>query len=208
MTLGDLLFLASVLGVLALIIVSAIALLRRNRHLARNIFLAILVWLIAYTIALLGASLLTPQTVLALRHEHCFDEMCFSVTQVATAKTIGNAPHRLTATGLFYVVTVQLRNAALRTAQKPDSPSFVLVDAQGHSYSPSQVAQQAIEQQPEWDSQLQPGEMQSREIIFDASAVLQQPGLLITEGGWPTPLIIGDENSPFHQKTEIRLSGG
>lgn len=207
MTLGDLLFLASVLGIFALIIISSIALLKRNRRLARNTLLGILVWLIAYTIALLGVSLLTPQTVLALRHEHCFDEMCFSVTQVTTPKTIGNSPHQLTATGLFYVVTVQLRNAALRAPQKPDSPSFVLVDAQGHSYSPSQAAQQGIEQQPEWNSQLQPGEVQSREIIFDVSAVLRQPGLLIAEGGWPTPLIIGDENSPFHQKTEIRLSG-
>jgi len=82
----------------------------------------------------------------------------------------------------------------------------VLVDAQEHSYGPSQEAQQAAEQQPVWDSQLQPGETQSRVVIFQVPGVLLQPGLLITEGGWPTSLIIGDENSPFHKKTEIRFS--
>lgn len=206
MTLGELLFLISIFGIFVLAIVFFIALLRRNQRQARNSLLGILGWLAAYAAVLLGASLLTPQTVLALHQEHCFDEMCFSVTQVATAKTIGNAPRQRITNGIFYIVTVQLRNAALRAPEKPDSPSFVLVDTQGHSYDPSQEAQQAVGQQPSWDSQLQPGEIQPREVVFDVPALLQQPGLLISEGGWPTRLMIGDENSPFHQKTVVLLS--
>lgn len=205
MTLSDLLFLVTVFCLLIFLIILIIALLRRKKRMARNTLFGMLIWLCVYTALLIGVSVLTPQRVLALHQEHCFDEMCFSVTQVATTKIVGNAPHRLSANGIFYIVTVQLRNAALRMPQKPDNPSFVLVDVQGHSYNPSQEAQQATGQQPAWDSQLQPGETQSRLVIFEVPGLLQQPGLLTSEGGWPTSLIIGDENSPFHQKTVIRF---
>src|SRR5579862_6132201 len=81
MTIGELLFLVSIFGVLVLVTISIIALVRRNRRLARNLSVGILLWVCLYTTVLMGASLLTPQRVLALRQEHCFDEMCFSVTQ-------------------------------------------------------------------------------------------------------------------------------
>jgi hypothetical protein len=148
--------------------------------------------------------------VLEPHQERCFDEMCFSVLQAMTQSTVGNREQMQTAQGLYYVVTVQLRNASQRTAQKPDHPAFFLDDGQGGHYPPSQGAQHALGQQPVWDARLQPGETQARTLVFDApKTFLQQspqPRLGITEGSWPTPLIIGDENSPWHQVTVIQLA--
>jgi hypothetical protein len=207
--LGTLLFLVSVVGVLGGLIALIYGVFSRRRRLIRVLLISATVWLVVYSVLLLGASLLTPQQVLEAHQERCFDEMCFSVLQTTTHSTVGNGEQTQTAKGLYYVVTVQLRNSSQRTAQKPDHPAFFLDDGQGHQYQPSQAAQQALRQQPSWDARLQPGERQPRPLVFDAPATLlqrsPQPRLGIIEGSWPTPLIIGDENSPWHQVTVIQL---
>ena len=208
--LGTLLFLATVVGALGVLIALVYGVLTRRRRLIRILLITAAIWLALYTALLAGASLLIPQQVLAAYQERCFDEMCFSVLQSMTQSTIGTGVQTQSAQGLYYVVTVQLHNASQRTAQKPDHPAFFFDDGRGSHYLPSQTAQQAQGQQPLWDARLQPGETQSRTLVFDAPAnllqELPQPRLGITEGSWPTPLIIGDENSPGHQVTVIQLA--
>jgi Domain of unknown function (DUF4352) len=208
--LGTLLFLVSVVGALGVLIALVYGMFTRRRRLIRVLLISAAVWLAAYSTLLVCASLLTPQQVLEAQQDRCFDEMCFSVLQATTQSTVGAGEQTQTAQGLYYIVTVQLRNASQRTAQKPDHPAFFLDDGQGHHYLPSQAAQQALGQQSVWDARLQPGERQARTIVFDAKAnLLHQsplPRLGITEGSWPTPLIIGDENSPWHQVTVIQLA--
>jgi Domain of unknown function (DUF4352) len=207
--LGTLLFLVTVVGALGVLIALVYGKFTRRRRLIRVLLIGAAVWLAAYSTLLVCTSLLTPQQVLEAHQHRCFDEMCFSVLQATTQSTVGAGEQTQTAQGLYYVVNVQLRNASQRTAQKPDHPEFFLDDGQGHQYQPSQVAQQTLGQQPVWDARLQPGETQSRPLVFDAPAnLLHQsplPRLGITEGSWPTPLIIGDENSPWHQVTVIQL---
>jgi hypothetical protein len=206
---GTVLFLASVVGALGVVIALVYGALTRRRRLIRVLLLSSVIWLVGYSALLIGASLLTPEQVLEAHQERCFDEMCFSVLQATTVPTVGDGEQTRTAQGLYYVVTVQLRNASQRTAQKPDHPAFFLDDGRGRHYFPSQAAQQTLGQQPVWDARLPPGETQPRTLIFDAPADLAQrsplPRLGITEGSWPTPLIIGDENSPWHQVTVIQL---
>jgi hypothetical protein len=207
--LGTLLFLATVVGALAVLIALVYGVFSRRRRLIRLLLIIAAVWLVVYSALLVVASLLTPPQVLQAQQERCFDEMCYSVLQAATQSTVGAGEQTQTAQGLYYVVTVQLRNASQRTAQKPDHPAFFLDDGQGHHYQLSLAAQQALGQQPIWDARLQPGEKQSRVLVFDAPATLlqqsPQPRLGVTEGSWPTPLIIGDENSPWHRVTVIQL---
>lgn len=207
--LGTLLFLVSVVGALGVLIALVYGVFSRQSRLIRVLLISGSVWLVVYSVLLVVASLLTPQQVLESHQERCFDEMCFSVLQATTQSTVGNGEQTQTAQGQFYVVTVQLRNASQRTAQKPDHPAFFLDDGQGRHFPPSQAAQQTLGQQPIWDARLQPGETQSRTLVFDAPANLlqqsAQPRLGIAEGSWPTPLIIGDENSPWHQVTVIQL---
>jgi Domain of unknown function (DUF4352) len=208
--LGTLVFLASVVGALGVVIALLYLALTQRRRLIPILLIGSAVWIAAYSVLLVGASLLTPQHVIESRQERCFDEMCFSVLQATTQPTVGNGEQTRTAQGLYYVVTVQLRNASQRTAQKPDHPAFFLDDGRGRHYLPSQAAQQTLGQQPVWDARLQPGETQPRTLIFDAPAILLQqsplPRLGVTEGSWPTPFIIGDENSPWHQVTVIQLT--
>jgi Domain of unknown function (DUF4352) len=208
--LGTVIFLASIVGALGVLIALLYGALTRRGRLMRVVLISAAVWFAVYSVLLVGASLLTPQQVLEAHHERCFDEMCFSVLQATTLSSVRDGEQAQAAQGLYYDVTVQLRNASQRTAQKPDHPAFFLDDGRGRHYLPSQAAQQALGQQPVWDARLQPGERQPRTLVFDAPAnSLQQsplPRLGITEGSWPTPLIIGDENSPWHHVTVMQLA--
>ena len=146
MTIGDLLFFLTVLIFLGTILFVPFALLKRQVRRARKVSLIALLWMAGYLIALLGASLLTPQTVLLAHQEHCFDDMCFSVVSASTRETLGNSPSQLTTRGSYYLIAVQLRNAGRGRAQKPSSPSFVLVDQQGNSYEVVSKAEEIIGQ--------------------------------------------------------------
>ena len=179
---GTVLFLASVMGALGVVIALVYGALTRRRRLISVLFISAAVWLMGYSVLLIGASLLTPQQVLEAHQERCFDEICFSVLQATTLPTVGDGEQTRTAQGLYYVVTVQLRNASQRIAQKPDHPAFFLDDGRGRHYQLSQAAQQTLGQQPAWDARLQPGETQPRTLIFDAPAV---------DPLWWTPVRLG-----------------
>lgn len=204
---GDLIFLATFLMIVAGVVLLAIALTTRHSRFARGVLLVGVTWLLIYAVALFAVSWVTPQQTLAIGQEHCFDEMCFSVTQARTANAMTSqdgVSH--VAHGTYYIVTMQLRNKARWQPQKPDSPGAYLVDQSGHTYQPARDGQQVIGQEARWDERLQPDERQMRDLVFDVPSNAGQPSLVITEGGWPSPLVIGDENSPFHQKTAIRLT--
>ncbi len=188
---STLIFLLTVLALFSTLIALPIVLFQRRLDLARIIGGGMLAWLIIYTALLFGFAWFSPQTILNQGQEECFDDMCFSVTQARFAAATQ---------GSELIVTLQLRNAALRTAEKPDHPAAYLVDQQGKTYQPSSTGQQ-----PVWDQQLLSGETQQRTLIFPISAMSSSPFLVVTEGSFPTPLIIGDNNSPFHRKTEFRL---
>ncbi len=207
--LGSLAFLASLvllpIGCIALVV----TLVTRRRKAAARIGLGVAAWIGIYAAALLLVSLTTPQRELAMGEEHCFDEMCFSVQNVATSKTLDEGNQKLTTGGIFYIVTVQLRNDAKRVAQKPSDLAIWIQDNQGRSYTQILGAGDALGQPLDasrlWDQKLQAGESQARTLAFDLPADTAEPRLVITEGGGPTFLIIGDENSPFHAKTVFKL---
>jgi Domain of unknown function (DUF4352) len=203
---GTLLFLLTILGTLAAIILMVVALAKRNSRLASRLILVGFAWLGVYVLLTVLVSWLTPQAVLSRTQERCFDEMCFSVTQVSMAHTVGAGSQQQTAQGVFELVTVQLRNSSQRTPQKPDSPAFLLADQHGAHYDLSNAAQQVLGQQPAWNQKLQPGERQTRELAFAVPTNAGPLFLVVAEGGWPSYFIIGDENSFLHSKTEISLA--
>ncbi len=207
MTIGDLLFLLTVLIFLGTVLFVLYALLKHQVRRARNVFLIALLWMAGYLIALLGVSLLTPQALLRPHQEHCFDDMCFSVVSASMRKTLGSSTAQFTAHGNYYLITVQLHNAGKGRPQKPSSPSFVLVDQQGNSYEVVSKAEEIIGQNPVWDRQLPAGTEATKVYVFDIPQTAKVPGLIISEGGsgFPFVLVLGDENSLFHQKTLMQL---
>jgi hypothetical protein len=148
---------------------------------------------------------------LDLSQERCFDEMCYSVKGVAITHALG----QFKAQGDFYVVTVQLRSDSRGTAQKPSQPALFVVDAQGQSYSqmvnagdePGLPTGQPVTADQLWNQKIQPGQVVSRTVAFDLPAGIRQPGLVVTEGIGPlSAVIIGDESSLFHARTEFLLN--
>ena len=205
-TIGILLFLITVVGVLGAVASIIHGLVTGKRRRAGLTAVITTLWLIAYVLCMIVVSVLAPQRILDQSQERCFDEMCFSVSHVVTTETLGSGPTQQTAHGAYYIVAVQLRNASSRTAQKPDHPVFFLEDQQGARSTPSPAGQKAIGNEPTWDQRLQPGERQTRDVVFDVSAQTERPRLGIIEGTGPGPLIIGDEQSLFHKQTQIQLT--
>lgn len=210
---ADFTFILTFLGIVVGLLTIVVNFIRGNKSLAAKVGLGLVGWVGLYLVVLLIMSFTSTQITLAANQEKCFDEMCFSVTNVRATKTLDTGLGQTLAQGNFLVVQVQLRNAAKRVSQKPDSPKFQVVDAQGNIYDYSANGETALakgQSQPEiytlnWTEKLQPGDKSERIIIFDLPNKVQQPYLVISEGSWPTLLVIGDENSFFHSRTRIRL---
>lgn len=209
-----LIFIVTFVGCAVAIVASALALVIRRFQVAWMIGRVMLVWVGLYAAALLFVSFTSSPVILDLGQEHCFDEMCFSVKGVTTTQTLGTTPHQITAHGLYYVLAVQLHNAAKRVPQRPDSAMMWITDQQGHVYTgwvnaqetPGQPMGGPITIPQIWYRRLEPGESMTHSVAFDLPVNVVQPRLVIKEGSGPTPLIIGDENSFFHAKTAFRLT--
>jgi hypothetical protein len=211
--LGALAFIVTILGLAGLGIGLIASLLTHHFRAAGRIGLLMLAWAGGYLVILLFASFTSRTILLDLGQEHCFDEMCYSVLGAYTSKTLGMRPNQMVAQGNFYILTVQLRNAARRQPQKPSQPELWVLDNQRRKYTQAVsaadgnglAANQPVVFTELWNRQLQPGETQSFILAFDLPADISDPRLVITEGSGPGALIIGDENSFFHAKTEFRL---
>ena len=214
---GILTFFATILVLVTGVFVIGISLLTRHFMRAGRIGLILLGWIAVYAVILLTASFTSQPRYLSIGQERCFDEMCYSVTAVTITPTLTNDfLYQLKARGNFYLVTVQLRNAARREAQKPSNPDLFVIGAGGKIYSsyidmrasggwgaPTNLPGLVL---PLWDQKIQPGETSSLTVAFDLPVDIRQPGLVVTEGIGPLSVaIIGDENSLFHAKTEFQL---
>jgi hypothetical protein len=203
MTLGDAYFLLTVLVLLGGIITTLIFTLRR---LFRGVLIAGGItgaWIIIYIIVLISISLAASPPILNLKQEHCFDEMCFSVLGSNLSKSLNGISSQH---ATFLTVEVQLRNAAKRSPQKPSNAIVYLVDESGHEWDISNIGQKAIGDNGNWDNKLEPGQTEIHRFVFDLDPSGSSTYLVITEGpGFPTSVIVGDENSWFHPKTRFRL---
>ena len=136
----------------------------------------------------------------------------YSVQDVQRVKSIGETAAR----GEFVVVTLRSHfdertiapwrgNGAL----KPDPPTLELVDESGQAYGVSGAGQAAWEklhpQSHSLDDPLRPGESYETMWVFEVPA--DDPALRLFAGwhGFPSYLLIGDEDSPRHGKTHFAL---
>jgi len=213
--LGVLAFLATVLGLLIGLGLLAAALITRRSTRARKIAGFLLGWLGLYVLALLLASFTSRPSFVDAGNERCFDEMCYALTKLELSPTLDAPAGQLKAQGQFYILTIRLRSAAKRTAQKPSQPSVFVVDAHGQRYTHMLNAGselglplgQPLTAAQLWDRQIQPGESVNRSVAFDLPSGVDAPGLVVTEGLGPlAAVIIGDENSFFHAPTEFLLT--
>jgi hypothetical protein len=179
---GALLLIGTALVVLALITAGAVLCIRGSWARARATGIVAAAVLAVYSLALVGVGIASPARSLALNEWKCFDDWCATVTSV-------------TRTGDDVVVSISTRNQG-RREQAPDTPRVWLV----HNSRRDEVSV------PELASRVPGGTLrQLREVRLSVPSS-EGPVLVITEGGFPSRGVIGDDNSPFYRQPAWLLS--
>jgi len=213
--LAALCFLGS-LGLTVMLTVVTLVLFFKRRAWARYTLLATLSLLGCYAVALAFFSLTSYDRTVARGDEKFYCgldcHIAYSVRNVERTQAIGD----VTAHGEFYVITVRSHFDERTIAPwrgngdlAPDPPTLTLIDANGRSYSISNMGQRAWEathaRQHSLSDGLRPGESFETVWVFDLPADTSKVRLLAGWNGFPSYLLIGDEASSGHAKTYFAL---
>lgn len=208
MSLFDLLFIVLFLGTLILLLVIGVSALCGRRRLALRLLCLLSISLAAYFIVVIVVAVLAPQKVLTRSQCRCFDEMCFTVKDVNITPVIGRGQQAAKAQGMFYLVTIEVSCYGHGRAQSEAGVSASLVDATEHTYEVSPMGQRAYEAEntlnPPLTARVAPGESVSSVQVFDVHVEASEIALHIGHSG-PGLFILGDDESPLHKPTIIRL---
>jgi hypothetical protein len=206
MSVFDLLFLVSLLGV-AVGLVRVIYLAIRARWRAAGKAAAwLLMFIAAYMLVLVGFSMAEPQKEVSIGTLQCFDDWCITVEQASRQDAIGTRR----ASGAFCIATVRVSSRAKGRPQRETDVRVSLIDDRGRRFDVSPAGQQALEQQGLAGKPLTSfvdagGSFESR-LAFDVPRDVGQLNLVKTSWGWfPFRLIISDSQSWLHRPTVVPL---
>lgn len=152
------------------------------------------VWVV-YLAVLLGVSLKQKQRVVAIGQPQCFDEMCFTVTEVSDVSGLPAQDRRQ-----LLRVSVEITNKG----HKPESEGLIqayLVDAQGRLWGelPGLSGVRLTVKVP-------PEQTVASEPVFAVPEDATELKLVFTHGHWqPGVLVIGDSDSLLHKRTVVPL---
>ena len=224
--LGAFALLGTGFAIFLLTLLIAYSLTKRKFALTRLALLAILAVAIIYLFFLFTFSFKSSETILARGQEKHFCEidchLAYSIADVRETKTLddafnpGDAFNRVTAAGVFRVVTIKTRfdeNTISSTRGNgpltPNSRVVSIVDEKGRQYFSAVEGQRVLERSQAAGTpittQLRPGETYTTTLVFDLPPDIGNPTLLIREGAILTHFIIGHENSPLHKKTRFQI---
>ena len=178
--LGGLVLIAAVLAIVFLLLRGVVSAMSR-RSVSTGSFISAAIVAGAYAMALLTFSLTSRDRTIELGQPKCFDDWCVTVTR---------ADHDDTGA----VVEVKVKSQARRAHMRPDHPRIEVLDLRGRVFTPLSA------DGPPLNKQLAPGEEFTASFQFKVAGDLLHPVVLVSEGGWLTRLIIGDENSFCHRK--------
>jgi hypothetical protein len=206
MRLNELLFVFLFLGTLIELVLALIAAANWRTTVAKRRGLALGMGWGVYLAFVFGVAAATPQRIIAMNQDRCFDEMCFTVVHVEVVSQLGAENNPEKATGKFYVVTVQVTSRSRGRNQSEKGLRALLWDS-GHYFSPSDRGQRA------WDAfhgtaasltaRLSPGESVVSVQVFDVPRDLTAPGLVLTPGSRQGSS--SSTNAPFHKPTIMQL---
>jgi hypothetical protein len=217
---GALAFLGTCFLLLVVGVVLVYSVVRRRFGLTKFAVIGIVAVAGIYLVCLLIFSFASSEKVLARGQEKHFCEidchLAYSIADVRETKTLGDAPDQLTAAGMFRVVTITTRFDETTTSLNrgdgllyPNSRVATVSGEDGKQYFPAAEAQALLEKSQAAGTAmtipLRPGDSYSTTLVFDLSADIKNPTLLIREGELVTHLVIGHENSPLHKKTRFQL---
>jgi hypothetical protein len=130
-----------------------------------------------------------------------------TVKDVTKTNKIGNK----TATGEFYVVTVEISSNAAKATLGLKTVAAHVVDASEHQYTRDLDAESQLPTQPEFERSVGPEESFTKKIVFDLPVGVIEPRLDIREGGLEKMIeafLINDEDSVLHGRSYFKLVPG
>lgn len=209
MTIFDGVLILAVPGCVLALLTLGYFLFRRQWRQARRVLLILASFLVVYTAGLVIVSLLSPQRVLAMHQNRCFDDWCLSVEQVERRPTIGSAPMIVSTHGIFSLVTVRVSSKARAISQRALDAQLYLLDGKGQRYDPNPSGQQVLDalgqgEQP-LNSELTPDGSFLHTAVFDVPKSASHLALVVTHGLFPDVLVIGSDQSFLHPPTIIQL---
>jgi hypothetical protein len=190
MTIFDLILIASFLATVVVLVLVLIAAIRGRWSMLRNLLIGWGVFAAVYFGALVAISLATPQRLMSVGENRCWDDWCIAVTKVQRA-TITE--------GALLTVTLRMSSSAKRVTQRENGLSVYLIDDRGRRYEPVPAASAKP-----FDVPLGPGDSAEAERVFQVPADSHGIGLGFAHAG-PGRFIIGDDGSFLHKPTIVRI---
>jgi hypothetical protein len=177
-----------------------------------------------YALVLVGVSLTSHDKVLAPGERKYFCEIdchiAYSIAGVEENSILGDELHPTATAGRFLIVHLKTwfdpstispnrGNGEL----SPGPRRVILVDEQGHEFTPSAAAQAAAEKlhgaTTPLSQPLRPGESYVTDVVFDVPSNLRNPRLFIGDNvGFPDTVLVGHEDSYLHKKIYLALAAG
>ena len=210
MSIFDGIFILAVLGSVLTLFVLGYFLVRRQWRRAKRVLLILASFLVIYAVVLVSVSLVSPQQVLAMHQDRCFDDWCLSVEQAVQQPAIDSKSILVHAHGVFDLVTVRVSSRARAISQRAIDAQVYLLDTQGQRYESDPAGQRALDAGGQGglplDSELAPGGSFTRTIVFDVPKSVSSLDLTVTHGLFPEVLIIDSDQSFLHKPTIVQLS--
>jgi len=189
MSVGDLLFIASVLLEFFLLVWMAVCLLRVRWRPLRRLLTFAGIYLCGYATALIAVSLLTPRRFLAPGERRCFDDWCVAATG---AQRQGNV----------WIATLDVSSDAKRVRQRALDANAELEDTKEQRHPPcgAPLTPQRL------SDELGPGESFRVVLPFCLPADALPAGVVMHHGAFPGLAIIGDDQSVLHPPALARVA--
>ena len=211
MTLFDLLFIVSLLGTVATLLVATVQLFRGHRAAAARIVAWLGIAVAAYLALVIGVSLVSPRLELPPGARRCWDDWCLAVEFATRGDSL--APGVVAAPDeSLIMVAVRVSSAARGRAQRETGVHLFLLDASGARHDADRAAERLLVagSGPRLTSDslgtvLQPGSSFVHYAVFRVPRTATLLGLG-KDGEGPGAFIIGDESSLLHRRTVTRLA--
>jgi hypothetical protein len=197
MTLYDLLFLASVLLVVAMALRIAVSAIRgRWTAVSRSSrFLGLFLGL--YAAILMGTAVVRPRRFYAPGERRCFDDWCATAleTTPSAAQPCGPAEG-----GRDWIAVVEVSSTARRIRQRAPDAHAELEDEHGKRYQPCAAPPKSL------SDELGPGESFRVSLPFHLPRGAMPAGLVLHHGDFPGIVIVGADQSLLHPPALQRLA--
>ena len=198
MTLFDLVFLVSVLGVFGMVVTIAISAIRGRWKTASRLSTFLGLYLALYAAALICTALVLPRRFYSPGERRCFDDWCVAAVSVEPAESLCGSDNG----GREWVATIEVSSVARRIRQRARDARAELEDENGRRYRPcaASTAGNSL------SDMLGPGESFRVSLPFRLPAAAIPAGVILHHGDFPGVVIIGEDHSFLHQPALQRLA--